>query len=155
MHVRFGSWPKNTFAKAVGENRGPCSVSDPDRRDQRLDSNDVHDPCQIVGEHREGHLGGYFWNRFGEKVRRSHAGLERTKCSTVSRRWRIALPPARSPRTPSRPNRSTRQTRRSHERGCSHDKSSRHSGTRDQVHHTLRRPRMRSSGPDQRSHWKC
>ena len=31
-----------------------------DRSDQRLDPDDVHDPCQIVGQHRESHLGGNF-----------------------------------------------------------------------------------------------
>ena len=35
-----------------------------DRGDQGLDPDDVHYPGQIVGESREGHLGGYFWKRF-------------------------------------------------------------------------------------------
>ena len=50
-----------------------------DRSDQRLDSDDVHDPCQIVSQYRECHLGGYFWKRFSEEVRRSHAGLHRAE----------------------------------------------------------------------------
>ena len=29
-----------------------------DRRDERLDAEDVHDPGEIVGEHVQGHLGG-------------------------------------------------------------------------------------------------
>jgi hypothetical protein len=29
------------------------------RRDKRLDSHDVHDPCEVVSEHVQGHLGGH------------------------------------------------------------------------------------------------
>jgi hypothetical protein len=39
----------------------------------------VHDPCQIIGQNRQSHLGGYFWKRFGEEVRRSHTGLHRAE----------------------------------------------------------------------------
>jgi hypothetical protein len=31
------------------------------------------------GRDRESHLGGYFWDRFGEEVRRSHADLHRAE----------------------------------------------------------------------------
>src|ERR1700721_984158 len=54
-------------------------VSGRDRSDQRLDPDDVHDPCQIVGQDRERHFSAYCWKRFGEKVCRSHAGLHRTE----------------------------------------------------------------------------
>jgi hypothetical protein len=47
---------------------GPRCVSGHDRSHQRLGTDDVHDPCQIIGEDRESHLGGYFWKRFGEEV---------------------------------------------------------------------------------------
>src|SRR5580700_4223447 len=57
----------------------PGSVSGGDRSDQRLDPDDVDDPCQIIGQNRECHLGGYFWKRFGQEVRRPHAGFHRTK----------------------------------------------------------------------------
>ena len=50
-------------------------VSGRDRGHQRLVPNDVHDPGQIVGQDREGHLGGYFWEGFGQEVRRTHARL--------------------------------------------------------------------------------
>jgi len=50
-------------------------VSGRDRSDQRLDPDDVHDPGQIIGENREGHLGGYFWKRFSQKMRCPHAGF--------------------------------------------------------------------------------
>jgi len=33
-------------------------MSGHDRSHQRLSPDDVHDPCQIIGEDREGHLGG-------------------------------------------------------------------------------------------------
>jgi hypothetical protein len=46
----------------------PRCVSGHDRSHQRLGTDDVPDPCQIIGEDRESHLGGYFWKRFGEKV---------------------------------------------------------------------------------------
>src|ERR1700749_2450689 len=58
---------------------GPSSVSGHDRGDQRLDPDDVHYPGQIIGENREGHLGGYFWKRFCEEVRRPHAGFHRAE----------------------------------------------------------------------------
>ena len=54
---------------------GPSGVSGRDRSDQRLDPDDVHDPGQIIGENREGHLGGYFWKRFSQKMRCPHAGF--------------------------------------------------------------------------------
>jgi hypothetical protein len=38
----------------------------------------VHDPGQIVGQNDEP-FRGYFWKRFGEKVRRSHADLYRAE----------------------------------------------------------------------------
>ena len=50
-----------------------------DRSDQRRDPDDVHDPCQIIGQNREGHLGGYFWKRFGHEVRSTHAGFHRAE----------------------------------------------------------------------------
>ena len=50
-------------------------VSGRDRGHQRLGPDDVHGPCQVIGQDRESHLGGYFWKRFGEEVCRSHAGL--------------------------------------------------------------------------------
>ena len=50
-----------------------------DRSDERLDPDDVHDPCQIIGEDRESHFGGYFWKRFGEEVCRPHAGFHRAE----------------------------------------------------------------------------
>src|SRR4029434_3791431 len=54
-----------------------ASVSGCDRSHQLLGPDDVHDPCQIIGQDRESHLGGYFWERFGEEVCRPHAGLYR------------------------------------------------------------------------------
>src|SRR5262249_13132604 len=54
-------------------------ISGHDRSDQRLDPDDVHDPCQIVGQDRERHFGGDFRKRSGEEVRRPHAGLHGTE----------------------------------------------------------------------------
>jgi hypothetical protein len=58
---------------------GPRCVSGHNRSHQRLGADDVHDPCQIIGEDRESHLGGYFWKRFGEEVCCPHAGLHRAE----------------------------------------------------------------------------
>ena len=54
-------------------------VSGRDRCNQRLDPDNVHDPCQIIGQNRETHLGGLLLKRFGQKVRRSHVGLHRAE----------------------------------------------------------------------------
>src|SRR5215469_7664933 len=63
-------WPS---LKEVGPgSQDPASGSD--RGDQRFDPDDVHDPCQIIGQDRESHLGGYFWKRFGVEVRRPPCG---------------------------------------------------------------------------------
>ena len=74
---RFGSWPcKNCFpGKSVrGQDwfglRPQSQPSAPD---------DVHHSCQVIGEDRESHLGGYFWKRFGDEVCRPHAGLHRAE----------------------------------------------------------------------------
>ena len=55
------------------------SVSGRDRIHQRLGPDDIYDPRQIVGQDRESHFGGHFRKRFGEEVRRSHAGLHRAE----------------------------------------------------------------------------
>jgi hypothetical protein len=54
-------------------------VSGHDRGDQRSDPDDVHHPGRIIGEDREGHLGGYLWERFGQEMRRPHAGFHRAE----------------------------------------------------------------------------
>jgi hypothetical protein len=36
-------------------------------------------PRCIAPEPQESHFGGYFWKRFGEEVRRSHASLHRSE----------------------------------------------------------------------------
>src|SRR5258705_9671811 len=79
-HISTLPWPcKNALPREVGEKPGPGSVSGHDRSHQRLGTDDVHDPCQIIGQDRESHLGGYFWKRFGEEVCRPHAGLHRAE----------------------------------------------------------------------------
>ena len=57
-----------------------------DRSDQRLDTDDIHDPCQIIGQNRERHLGGSFRKRFSQEVRPLRAFIVPIGCSTVSRR---------------------------------------------------------------------
>ncbi len=37
-----------------------------DRGDQRLDPDDVHDPCQVIGQDPECHFSGYSWKRFAQ-----------------------------------------------------------------------------------------
>jgi hypothetical protein len=66
-------------------------VSGRNCRNQRLDVDNVHDPCRIVGEHAERHLGGDFWQRLIKKcVAPTRAFIVPNGCSTVSRRWRMA-----------------------------------------------------------------
>src|SRR5258705_12154033 len=78
-HVQNGSWPcKNPLRRKSVRSQGRLVLSH-DRSHQRLGPDDVHDPCQIIGQDRESHLGGYFWKRFGEEVCRSHAGLHRAE----------------------------------------------------------------------------
>jgi len=49
--VRFGAWScQNGFGDVGPGSQGPSGVSGRDRSDQRLDPEDVHDPCQIVGQ---------------------------------------------------------------------------------------------------------
>src|SRR6516165_9159473 len=48
-----------------------------DRRHQRLDADDIHHPREIVGEHMQRHFAGHLRQRFHEKVRCSHARLQR------------------------------------------------------------------------------
>src|SRR6202007_495932 len=75
---------------------GPGCVSGRDRSDQRFDPDNVHDPCQIIGQNRESHLGGYFWKCFCEEVRRSHARLHRSErmldcLSTLAHRFGVCV----------------------------------------------------------------
>jgi hypothetical protein len=69
---------KRSRRVSVQEARRAC-VSGHDRSDQRLDPDNVHDPDQIIGKDREGHLGGCLWERFGQEVRRPHAGFHRAE----------------------------------------------------------------------------
>ena len=69
FNVGCGSWPCKNGLKGMSVLPARTgSVSGRDRIDQRLDPDDVYDPCQIIGQNRESHLGGYFWKCFGEKV---------------------------------------------------------------------------------------
>ena len=80
-------------ARDIGPgSQGPAGVSGRDRSDQRFDPDNVYNPCQIVGQNRESHFGGYFWKRFGEEVcvAPMRAFIVPNGCSTVSRRWRMA-----------------------------------------------------------------
>src|SRR5258705_12661388 len=73
---RNGSWScKNGLRGTSVLGAKTRVVSGCNRSDQRLDSDDVHDPCQIIGQDRECHFSGYFWKRFSHEVRRPHAGL--------------------------------------------------------------------------------
>ena len=51
----------------------------PDRRQERLDAQDVHDTRKIVGEHVQSHLGGNPWQCLHEEVGCSHPGLDRAE----------------------------------------------------------------------------
>ena len=81
--VRSGSWPCKNGLKGTSVLQARTgSVSGRDRIYQRLDPDNVDDPCQVIGQNRESHLGGYFWKCFGEEVRRSHSGLHRADAVT-------------------------------------------------------------------------
>jgi hypothetical protein len=85
---------------------GPRCVSGHDRSHQRLGTDDVHAPCQITGEDRESHLGGYFWKRFGEKMCCPHAGLHRAErmlvlSTTVSLDFRYSTSRNKTKNSPS------------------------------------------------------
>ena len=71
-------------------------VSGRDRSDQRLDPDDVHDPCQIVGQDRECHFSAYFWKRWwGQTVAGPELGpFDRSRASPAdaSNRPRRACP---------------------------------------------------------------
>ena len=80
QNVVHGSWPcKNTLEEEMSIQFWVAADSGHDRIDQRLDPDDVHDPCQIIGQDRERHFSGYFWKRFGQEVRRPTCGLSSCK----------------------------------------------------------------------------
>jgi hypothetical protein len=54
-----------TLTREVGRDNQSGDVSGRDRGNQWLDANDVHDPCQIVGQDGKCHLYGHFWKRLG------------------------------------------------------------------------------------------
>ena len=70
-------------------------VSGHDRSHQLLAPDDVQDSRQIIGQDRECHLGGYFWEGFGEEVCRSHASLHRAErmldCPRDAVAWPVGL----------------------------------------------------------------
>jgi hypothetical protein len=51
----------------------------PDRCDQRLGANDIHDAREIVGEDVQRHLAGDAWQRFHQEMRRAHARPDRAE----------------------------------------------------------------------------
>src|SRR5258708_12780567 len=48
-----------------------------DRREERLDTDDVHHAREVVGEHVQRHLSRHFGQRLHQKVRRPHPHLQR------------------------------------------------------------------------------
>ena len=65
------------MAVSLEAKTGPTSGRD--SSDQRPDPEDIHCSGQIVGQNREGHLGGHLWESFGQEVCRSHACLDRAE----------------------------------------------------------------------------
>src|SRR6516165_8097321 len=61
VHVSEGSWSCQNAPQEVGRDSQSGGVSGGDRGDQWLDANNVHDPCQIVGQDGKCHLCGHFW----------------------------------------------------------------------------------------------
>src|SRR6516164_6219996 len=97
MSVR-GLGRAKTVSMGVGFESKRRMASGHDRSDQRLDPNDVHYPGQIIGEDREGHLGGHLWERFGQEVRRPHAGFHRAErmfdcLSSLTHGFRVCIRP--------------------------------------------------------------
>ena len=64
-------------------------VSGRDRGHQRLGPDDVHGPCQVIGQDRESHLGGYFWKRFGDVS--LPCGLQGPSALRLSKRHHVAI----------------------------------------------------------------
>src|SRR6516164_4545004 len=87
-----------TVSMGVGFESKRRMASGRDRSDQRLDPNDIHYPGQVIGEDREGHLGGHLWERFGQEVRRPHACFHRAErmfdcLSTLTHGFRVCIKP--------------------------------------------------------------
>ena len=51
----------------------------PHRRHERLNTHDVHDAGEIVGEYVQRHFAGYPWQRLHQEVGGSHPGLDRAE----------------------------------------------------------------------------
>ena len=49
------------------------------RRHERLDTDDVHDAREIVGQHVQRHFGGNTWQRLHQEVGCAHPGLDRSE----------------------------------------------------------------------------
>ena len=66
----------------LGQGRTVCATATEacfDSCDERLHTNDVDHPREIVGEYVQGHLGSYLRQAFHQKVRRAHSHLERAE----------------------------------------------------------------------------
>ena len=51
----------------------------PHRRHERLDTHDVQDPREVIGQHVQCHLGGDLWQRLHQEVGCTHPGLDRSE----------------------------------------------------------------------------
>jgi hypothetical protein len=57
--------------------RNVTRSSNPDCREERFDTDDVHHAREVVGEHVERHFSRYLRQRLHQKVRRTHPHLQR------------------------------------------------------------------------------
>lgn len=73
LEIELAAQKRLYLGKSVRSQTGPASGRD--HGDQRLDPDDVYYSGKIIGQNREGHLGGHFWEGFGQEVRRTHARL--------------------------------------------------------------------------------
>jgi hypothetical protein len=81
-----------TFFNALIPGAAPGCISGRDRSDQPT----IFMTRLRIGQHRKRRLGSYFWKRFCEEVRRSHAGLHRAErvldcLSTLTYRFRVGI----------------------------------------------------------------
>ena len=70
------SAPERRYEPKVARFRAGWDALRPDRRHQRADTDDVHDPGEIVGEHVQRHLGADMSQRPHQEMGGAHPGLD-------------------------------------------------------------------------------
>jgi hypothetical protein len=95
-----GSWPCKNSLKGRRSWKPRRGLSQAAIAAISVDPDDVHDPCQIIGQDRKCHFSGYFWKRFSEEIHhaelmfRREGGSSRRSClsGTVSATIAFIIP---------------------------------------------------------------